>query len=165
LFLPKTWGLGIEWRFSLHLHPYPHLQPQRKLGNKLLAIFFLKCILNLNAYPWKKRMPKPNHYHPKYGGWRFGQENPFVRSLAPPLVCICICQGKIIRGFPNFFGGECFHLQYLPMKNKNIKGRSILLVIMWTLDPRPPRKNGKIYLQFCFARQSWLEDPFYKEKS
>jgi hypothetical protein len=35
----------------LHLHLYPHLQPQRKLGSKLLAIFFLKCILNLDAYP------------------------------------------------------------------------------------------------------------------
>ena len=83
LFFPKTWGLGIGWRFSLHLRPYPHLQPQWKLGSKLLANFFLKCIFNLYAYLWKKRMPKPNQYYPKNGGWRFGQGHAFVCNLAP----------------------------------------------------------------------------------
>jgi hypothetical protein len=41
LFLPKTSGLGIGWRFSLYLQlysPYPHLQLQKK--QKLFFIFF-----------------------------------------------------------------------------------------------------------------------------
>jgi hypothetical protein len=129
LFLPKTWELGIGWRFSLHLHPYPHLQPQRKLGSKLLAIFFLKWILNLNAYPWKKRMPKPNYCYLKYEGWRFGQGNASVYSLAPPSINICICRGKMIRGIPIFFVEERFHLQYLTKKKKKLQKLIILLQI------------------------------------
>jgi hypothetical protein len=67
-------------------------------------------------------MPKPNHYYPKYGSWRFGQENAFVYSLAPPPESICICRGKTIRGIPIFFVGERFHLQYLTTKkNKTSK--------------------------------------------
>jgi hypothetical protein len=67
LFLPKTWGLGIGWRFSLHLHPYPQLQPQRKLGSKFLAIFFLKYILYLMPIHESKECPNPIIITPKMG--------------------------------------------------------------------------------------------------
>jgi hypothetical protein len=115
----------------------------------------------------KKRMPKPNHYYPKYGGWRFDQGNASVRSLAPPPIRICNCRGKMIREIPIFFVGERYHLQYLSIKKENIKGRSfvpqrwrfktwrkILSVSALTLDFRspfhPPRKNGKSSLQIYF---------------
>jgi hypothetical protein len=62
----------------------------KKTWNKLFVIFFLKYIVNLNTYLWKKRMPKPNHYYPKYGIWRLGQGNSSDHSLAPPTVRICV---------------------------------------------------------------------------
>jgi hypothetical protein len=118
LFWPKTWGLGIGWRFSLHLHPYPQFTTAKKTCSKIFAILFLKCILNLNTYLWKKRMPKSNHYYPKYGIWRLGQGNASVCSMATPLVCIYIRRGKLVSGIPIFFLWECSHLQYLPTQKK-----------------------------------------------
>jgi hypothetical protein len=70
-------------------------------------------------------MPKPNHYFSKYGGWRFSKGNASVRSLAPPTICICIFQGKMIRKIPVFFVGDRFHLQYLSAKKKKHQ-RSII---------------------------------------
>jgi hypothetical protein len=63
-------------------------------------------------------MPKPNYCYLKYEGWRFGQGNASVYSLAPPSINICICRGKMIRGIPIFFVEERFHLQYLTKKKK-----------------------------------------------
>jgi hypothetical protein len=73
----------------------------------------------------KKRTPKPNHYYRKSRGWRFGQGNASVRSLAPPPIRICISQGKMIRGIPIFFVGERFYLQYLPTKKKTTKANHL----------------------------------------
>jgi hypothetical protein len=128
-----------------------------KTGSKDLAILFLKCILNLNAYPRKKRMPKSNHYYSKYGGWRFVQGNATIRNLAPPLVRICICQGKMIRGIPIFFVRERFHLQYLPKKIISKADQfSQRPHKCWTLVRHSVRQR-KMVRAFCkkkFARQS-----------
>jgi hypothetical protein len=42
----------------------------------------------------KKRIPKSNHYFLKYGGWKFGQGNAFVRILDQPPTHISSYQRK-----------------------------------------------------------------------
>jgi hypothetical protein len=42
----------------------------------------------------KKEYPKPNHYYPKYGGWRFGQGNASVHSMAPPPFAFAFAKEK-----------------------------------------------------------------------
>jgi hypothetical protein len=60
-------------------------------------------------------MPTSNHYCLGYEGSKSGQRNASIRTsirtLAPPSICICIRQGKMVQGF-SIFGGH-FHLQYL----------------------------------------------------
>jgi hypothetical protein len=73
----------------------PPFTTAKKTWSKVLAILFLKYTPKLNAYPWKKRMPKSNYYFSKYGGWKFGQGNASVCTLNPSPVHISIRQGKM----------------------------------------------------------------------
>jgi hypothetical protein len=60
MFLPKTSGLGIRWRFSLYLQPYslePHFQLQRKLGTRFFQFSFWSVIQNHMPIHGKKECP------------------------------------------------------------------------------------------------------------
>jgi hypothetical protein len=62
MFLPKTSGLGIRWRFSLYLQSYspdPHFQLQRKLGARFFQFSIWSIILNQMPIHDKKECPNP----------------------------------------------------------------------------------------------------------
>jgi hypothetical protein len=85
------------WRFSLYLQPYglqPPFSTAKKTWRKVLKILLLKCNPKSNAYPWKQKMPKSNHYILKYGDWKFGQGNNSIRTLHQPPIRISSPQGK-----------------------------------------------------------------------
>ena len=102
----------------------------RRLWKLLFLVtwmIFIHSILNLTHEI--KKNSNPNHYYPKYGGWKVGQGNAsictLVRTLAPPPIRICICQEKAVRDLSNFVFEGCFHLQYLreylPMNKRTLK--------------------------------------------
>jgi hypothetical protein len=124
--------------------------------------FFLKCILKLNAYLWKKWMPTSNHYCLGYEGSKSGQRNASIRTsirtLAPPSICIWICQGKMVQGFSILIFGGHFHLQYL-LKSGLKKASIYTFVYILALAPicicvRQGKKvSGFLY---CFSRKHCL---------
>jgi hypothetical protein len=124
-------------------------------------------------------MSNPNHYYPKYGGWKGGQGNAsictLVCTLDPPPVCICICQGKAVRDFSIFFFKGCFHLQYLPMKKENFESQAFSLQIWRFKNSRvfsqcpcphfhPSKRYGQGFLQFLFCCAFWLKYLSLKKK-
>jgi hypothetical protein len=72
-------------------------------------------------------MPKSNHYYLRAEGSKKGQKIAPIRTLTPPPIRICFCQEKMVKDFLDFFHEKCLCLQYLPIKNKKYKERSILL--------------------------------------
>jgi hypothetical protein len=60
MFLSKTSGLGIQWRFSMYLQSYGpdlHFQLQRKLGARFFQFSFWSVILNQMPIHEKKECP------------------------------------------------------------------------------------------------------------
>jgi hypothetical protein len=103
-------------------------------------------------------MPTSNHYCLGYEGSKSGQRNASIRTLAPPSICICICQGKMIQGFSILIFGGHFHLQYL--LKSGLKKASIYTSI-YILPLAPIRicvrqrktVSGSLY---CFSRKHCL---------
>jgi hypothetical protein len=162
-------GIRNWMKIILAFTPLPPFTTAKETWNKLFAIFFLKCILNLNTYPWIKRMSKSNHYYLKYGGWRLGQGNVYVCSLAPPPVR----QRKMIRGIPNIFLENVSIFKIYQWKNKSkanhfssrYGGSNIWKEIPNIYaDAKTPvrtsvcqRKSIKDFCKFPFAVHSWLK--------
>jgi hypothetical protein len=60
MFLPKTSGLGIRWRFSMYLQSYgpdPHFQLQKRLGARFFQFSFWSVILYQMPIHEKKECP------------------------------------------------------------------------------------------------------------
>jgi hypothetical protein len=60
MFLPKTSGLGIRWRFSMYLQHYGldhHFQLQKKLGARFFQFSFWSVILNQMPIHEQKECP------------------------------------------------------------------------------------------------------------
>jgi hypothetical protein len=78
---------------STILRSRPPFSTTKKTWSKVLPILLLKCNPISNAYLWKKRMPKSNHYILKYGDYKFGQRNASAHTLQTP-IRISSPQGK-----------------------------------------------------------------------
>jgi hypothetical protein len=69
---------------STTLRSRPPFSTAKKTWSKVLPILLVKCNPKSNAYPWKIRMPKSNHYILKYEDWKFGQGNASIRTYINP---------------------------------------------------------------------------------
>jgi hypothetical protein len=79
---------------STTLRSRPPFSIAKKTSSKVLPILLLKCNPKSNAYSWKKRMPKSNHYILKYGDYKFGQRNASTHTLHQTPIRISNPQGK-----------------------------------------------------------------------
>jgi hypothetical protein len=159
--------MGIRnWvKTLLAFTPLSHLQLQRKIGAS-----FLKCIFDLNNYPWRKKNAQTQSLLPQIWGLKTCSRKCFhshpIRNLAPPPVSICVWE-KLVRGILRFFFKGCFQLQYLPIIKKHQR-QSFLFQIWMSKNSKknsqhlggchdpyllfcPPKKNGQCFLQIFFA--------------
>jgi hypothetical protein len=76
------------------LQSRPPFSTAKNTWSKVLPILLLKYNPKSNAYSWKKRMPKLNHYILKYGDYKFGQGNASAHTLHQTPIRISNPQGK-----------------------------------------------------------------------
>jgi hypothetical protein len=137
LFLLKTWELGIEWRFSLYLQPYPHLQPWRQNLEQRSSILFLKYTPKLNAYPWKKKNAQIQSLYPQIWGLEIWSRKCFL----PHPISTPHSHFQPPRKNVSAYVRPCGRTHASAQAEKNLKFNFYLFIIYFIFLPRPSGRS------------------------